>query len=114
MRYKGHTLGSLYENDATSVVFGAISEVKNDLSYQAKFRWLQLNKDNNDKAPDNPLIGNTLTPIAEDMLMLSSKVQYSYENWRFTLGGNISRSTYVNDIEDDNNVDVFINIEHNL
>lgn len=114
MRYKGHTLGSLYENDATSVVFGAISEVKNDFSYQAKFRWLQLNKDNNDKAPDNPLIGNTLTPIAEDMLMLSSKVQYSYENWRFTLGGNISRSTYVNDIEDDNNVDFFINIEHNL
>lgn len=128
MRYKGRNLGNLYENDATSWVVGAISQVKNDLSFQVKLRWLALNQDNSDKAPKyltdsdgelvfNPKsnnVGNTLTKVAKDMVMLSGKAQYSYRNWRFTLGGNISKSSYTNDIENDNDVSVFINIEHNL
>lgn len=114
MRYQGRVIGSLYENDATSWVFGAISQVKNNLSYQFKFRKLTLNQDNSDKAPDNPIIGNTLTPIAQDMLMLSGKAQYSYKNWRFTLGGQVSQSSYVNDIEDKDSANIFVNVEYNL
>ena len=114
MRYNGRTIGSLYENDATSVVFGAISQAKDNLAFQTKFRWLQLNKDNHDKAPDDDLIGNTLTPIAENMLMLSGKVRYSYRNWRFTTGANISRSSYDNDIKDDSDANIYLNIEWNI
>ncbi|MFD2167940.1 capsule assembly Wzi family protein [Thalassotalea euphylliae] len=114
MRYNGRTIGSLYENDATSVVFGAISQVQNNLAFETKFRWLQLNKDNSDKAPEDPLIGNTLTPIAENMLMLSGKIQYSYQRWRYTFGGSISESTFDNDIDDDTDMTLFVNIEYNL
>jgi len=114
MRYKGRVVGNIYENDATSVVLGAISQVKNDLSFQTKLRWLQLNKDNSDKAPNDPQIGNTLTPIAEDMLMLSGKIQYSYKNWRYTLGTSYSKSTFDNDTKDNSDVNLYLNIELNL
>ncbi|REL36487.1 capsule assembly Wzi family protein [Thalassotalea euphylliae] len=114
VRYKGRVLGNLYENDATSIVFGAISQVNNDLGYQFKLRWLELNQDNNDKAPNNPLIGNTLTPIAEDVVMLSGKVQYSYQNWRFTLDADVSQSSFENDIDDDTDANLSVNIEFML
>ncbi|NMP32242.1 capsule assembly Wzi family protein [Thalassotalea sp. M1531] len=114
MRYNGRTIGSLYESDATSVVFGGISQVKDNIGYQLKLRWLQLNKDNSDKAPENPLIGNTLTPIAEDLLELSGKVQYSYKNWRYMLGASFSESTFENDIKDDTDINIFFNVEYNL
>ena len=114
MRYNGRVIGNLYENDATSVVFGAISQVKDDLAFQTKFRWLQLNKDNSDKAPQNPQVGNTVTPIAENMLMLSGKVQYSYRNWRFTTGANYSESSFDNDLDDKSELNVFLNIELNI
>ena len=114
MRYKGRTIGSLYENDTTSFVLGAISQVQNDIGYQLKLRWLELNQDNNDKAPNNPLIGNTLTTVAEDMVELSGKVQYSYRNWRYTLGASYSKSTFDSAIDDDTDINLYMNIEYNL
>jgi len=114
MRYKGRNIGNLYENDATTLVLGLVSQENSNISYEFKLRWLQLNKDNHDKAPDNPLIGNTLTPIAENMLMFSGKAQYSYKNWRYTFGSNLSESSYDNDINNKSNINVFLNIEYNL
>lgn len=114
MRYKGRSIGNLYENDAKSLVLGLISQADNNTNYEFKFRWLQLNYDNHDKAPTDPLIGNTLTPIAEDMLMLSGKVQHSYKRWRYTLGTDISQSTFVNDIRDDSEINLYVNIEYKL
>jgi hypothetical protein len=114
MRYKGRNIGNLYENDATSLVFGLVSQENSDINYEFKFRWLQLNKDNHDKAPNNPLIGNTLTPIAEDMLMLSGKAQYSYKNWRYTFGTKLSESKYDNDISTKTDINVSLTIEYNL
>ena len=114
MHYKGRTIGSLYDNDATTLVLGLVSQENSNTNFEFKLRWLQLNKDNHDKAPDNPLIGNTLTPIAENMLMLSGKAQYSYKNWRYTLGTRLSESTYDNDIDKKNEINVFLNVEYNL
>ncbi|WP_448211276.1 capsule assembly Wzi family protein [Colwellia sp. MEBiC06753] len=114
MRYNGKTVASLYDNDAVSVVLGAISQVQNNLAYQVKFRWLQLNKDNSDRAPDNPIIGNPLTSTPEDMLMLSGKAQYNYKQWRFTLGGSASRSEYNPGIDSDSDFTIFGSVEYNL
>jgi len=114
MRYQQRSIGSIYENDATSVVLGVVSQSNSNTQYEFKLRWLQLNKDNHDKDPDNNFVGNTLTPIAEDMLMISTKVQHSYRNWRYTLGGDISQSTFDNSNEKDNNINVFFTIEYNL
>ena len=114
MRYKGRTLGNIYESDASSFVLGLVSQVHKDSSLEVKLRWLELNKDNHDKAPDNPLIGNTLTPIAEDMLMFSGKYQRSYKNWRYTIGTDISKSDFDNNKSSKNDVNAYINIEYNL
>lgn len=114
MRYNGRSIGSIYENDATTAVLGFISQGQKNTNFEFKLRWLQLNKDNSDRALGNSLIGNTVTEIAEDVLMISAKAQHSYRNWRFTLGGDISQSSFDNDIKNNNNLNVFVNVEYNL
>lgn len=114
MRYKKRNIASIYDNDARTGTLGMISQVEDNTSFEFKFRWLQLNLDNSDKAPGNDQIGNTVTEIAENMLMLSGKVQHSYRNWRYTFGSHISKSQFDNDIDDDHDIDVFLNIEYKM
>lgn len=114
LRYNKRSIANLYDNDATSVVLGASTLSSSNTQIEAKVRWLQLNKDNADKGPDNPIIGNTLTSIAEDMIMVSAKIQHSYKNWRFTVGSDISRSTFENALKDQTDANVFAQIEYNL
>jgi len=114
MRFEGRTLGSLYDNDAKSIVLGAISQLNTNTRLTTKFRYLDLNYDNNDKAPDDPIIGNPLTSIAEEMLMLSSSVQHNYKNWRFTLGADISQSTFKDDLDKETDINASFTVEYNL
>ncbi|WP_206483716.1 capsule assembly Wzi family protein [Thalassotalea sp. G2M2-11] len=114
MRYQSRTVSSLYDNDASSLVLGAISQSNKNTQYEYKMRWLQLNQDNQDKAPENPFIGNPLTPVAEDMVMFSAKVQHSYRNWRFTLGTDLSRSKFHEVTANKTTVNAFAKVEYNL
>lgn len=114
MRYKARSIGSSYENDASTYVLGMISQGSGETNYEFKFRWLQLNKDNSDRALGNEKIGNTVTEIAENVLMLSSKVQHNYRNWRFTAGADISQSEFDNDISKQNDIVGYLSIEYNL
>ncbi len=114
MRYQQRTLGNLYDNDATSVVLGFISSISPNTKVTTKLRLLQLNKDNNDRDPDSNIIGNPLTKIAEDMIMVSTKVQHSYKNWRYTLGLDLSKSTFDNDIAAKKQANMFVKVEYNL
>lgn len=114
MRYQQRTLGNLYDNDATSIVLGFITSISQDTKMTTKFRHLQLNKDNNDKAPNNPIIGNPLTKIAEDVLMVSTKIQHSYRNWRYTAGIDLSKSTFDYLNKNKNNANLFFKVEYNL
>jgi len=114
MRYNQRTIGSLYDNDANNIVLGLISTIDPNTHITLKLRKLLLNKDNVDKAPDNPIIGNPLTKVSEEVLMISTKVQHSYKNWRFTLGGDYSRSTFIDNSKNKNRANLYLNIEHNL
>lgn len=114
MRFEGRTLGSLYDNDAKSVVVGGISQINTNTRLTTKFRYLDLNYDNSDIAPDNPIIGNPLTSIAEQMVMASASVQHSYKNWRFTLGTDISHSRYENNIDSETDFNAALTVEYNL
>jgi hypothetical protein len=114
VRYQGRSIGNIYENDAKTIVLGLVSQADNNINYELKVRWLQLNYDNHDKAPDNPLVGNTLTPIAEDMLMLSAKAQHSYKRWRYTLGTDISQSSFENNVHNDREINLYLNVEYKL
>ena len=114
MRYKGRTIGSTYENDAKTYVLGAISQLDINTRLTAKVRYLDLNYDNQDKAPDNPIIGNTVTSIAEQVWMLSSSVRHDYKNWRFTLATDISHSTFENNVDDETDFNASFMVEYNL
>jgi hypothetical protein len=114
MRYKGRSIGSSYENDASTIVLGMIAQGSSETNYEFKFRWLQLNKDNSDRAPNNAQIGNTVTEIAENVLMLSGKVQHNYKNWRFTIGTDVSQSKFDNDIKTEIDIIGYFNIQYNL
>ena len=114
MRYNGRSIGSTYDNDSKTYILGAISQLDVNTRLTAKVRYLDLNYDNQDKAPNNPIIGNTVTPIAEQVWMISSSVQHDYKNWRFTLSGDISQSTFKNDIDDETEFNASFMVEYNL
>jgi len=114
MRYNGRTIGSTYDNDAKTYVLGAISQLNTNTRLTTKLRYLDLNYDNSDKAPNNPIIGNPVTSIAEKIWMISSSVQHDYKNWRFTLSGDISQSSFENNIDNETEFNAAIQIDYNL
>ena len=95
MRFNQRVIANIYDNDARTYVLGVISQINRTSNWQAKIRYLQLNQDNSDKGPGNPLIGNTLTEIAEDMFMLSGKYQWQSKQWLYSIGSQVSQSTFV-------------------
>ena len=114
MRYNGRTVGSTYENDAKTYVLGTISQLSINTRLTAKLRYLDLNYDNRDKAPNNSIIGNTVTSIAEQVWMVSSSLQHDYRNWRFILSGDISQSSFENNIDDKTAFNAALQVEYNL
>jgi len=95
MRFNRRVIANIYENDARAYVLGFISQINKTSNWQAKLRYLQLNQDDRDVAPGDPLVGNTLTEIAEDMMMLSGKYQWQSKQWTYSIGSQLSRSTFV-------------------
>jgi hypothetical protein len=114
MRYQQRTLGNLYDNDARSVVLGLFSTVTENTHLSTKLRWLQLNQDDHDKAPLSPIIGNPLTKVAENVLMLSLSARHSYKNWRFTLAADVSQSSFQATLSDQQAINLAAQIEHNF
>jgi len=117
MRFHERTLGNLYDNDAKTLVFGTISQLNSNTRMTTKWRYLDLNYDNSDKAPNNPTVGNPLTSIHEKVYMLSTTVQHNYQNWRFTLGADISRSSFpdsANNMENTTDFNGSLTVEYNL
>jgi len=113
MRYNKRSISNLYDNDARTVVLGAISQWDRNTRLTTKLRFLDLNYDNSDKAPNNPLIGNTVTSIAEQVWMISSSVQHDHKNWRFTLSSDISQSSFDHNIDDKTAFNASLQIEYN-
>lgn len=114
MRYYGHTLGSTYDNDAKTYIVGTISQINSNTRHTTKFRYLDLNYDNSDKAPLIPSIGNAVTSIAERVWMLSTSIQHDYKNWRFTFSSEISKSTFENKLDDEKEFNASLQVEYNL
>ena len=114
MRYQQRTIGNLYDNDAKSIILGAIVNLNINTKLEVKIRHLELNADNHDKALYNPIIGNSLTKISEDMIMLSGKLQYSYKNWRFTVSADASQSKFENAPDKENKANIHFKLEYNI
>ncbi len=112
MRYQGRNIGNLYDNDAATVVFGMIAQMRNDTSWQWSLRYAHLNRDNSDAYPGEP-DGNTVTEIAEDLLMLSGKYQRILGRWKVGVGGTASHSSF-RDQPGDDDYTAFLDVEYLL
>lgn len=75
---------------------------------------LDLNYDNSDIAPTNKSIGNSLTEVAEKMIMVSTNIEHEYKNWLISVGGEFSRSTFENDIKDKQQINISLDVEYHL
>ncbi len=115
MRHYGRNLGNLYESDAETIVFGMVSQLNGLESWEFKAKYLDLNNDNSDKYPDDPNKGNTVTKIAEEMLVLSLKYQLHQGKFKYTLGGSINHSRFENENEDDKTEPtLYFNVQYSL
>ena len=114
LRYEARPIGNLYDNDAKTIVIGAISQLQNNTKITTKLRLLDLNYDNSDKAPTNKSIGNSLTEVAEKMIMISTNIEHEYKNWLISVGGEFSRSTFENDIKDKQQINISLDVEYHL
>tara|TARA_R110001583_G_scaffold107898_1_gene256592 strand:+ start:958 stop:2415 length:1458 start_codon:yes stop_codon:yes gene_type:complete len=114
LRYNGRALGNLYDNDAETIVIGAISQLQKNIKITTKLRWLNLNYDNSDLSPNNSIIGNPLTSIAKKTIMLSVNMVHNYKNWEYILGGDFSSSNFKNNINDKRNANIYINVVYRL
>ena len=110
LRYNGRNIGNLYDNDAESWVFGMISQWRNDAYWQWRVRYVDLNRDNSDKFPGQPN-GNTVTEIAEDLLMVSGRYERIFGRWKGAVGGSVSRSDFISR-SGDTDYTAFLEIEY--
>ena len=110
MRYKKRNIGHLYDNDAESIVLGLIGQTENGLKWDTRLRYIQLNQDDSDRYPNDPNKGNTVTKVAEDLLMLSANATKRIDNISYKIGAEFSQSKYTQkDDEYDSNVSFSLN-----
>lgn len=112
MRYKKRNIGHLYDNDAKSIVLGMIGHTTSGIKWDTRLRYVELNKDNSDKYPDDENKGNTVSKIAEDLIMLSANVAKKINNITYKIGTELSQSSFINqDNQYDANISVSINYQ---
>ncbi|WOH39382.1 capsule assembly Wzi family protein [Thalassotalea fonticola] len=115
MRYEGRAIGNLYDNDSETYVLGFVSQLTNLSSWEIKLKYLDLNYDNSDWYPDDPNLGNTVTKVAEEVYMLSIKYQLRQGRFKYTVGGDYSKSSYINeDLKDSSEPNMYFNVEYIL
>lgn len=94
LRFKGRNINSLYDNDAKTIVFGLSSQNYSNQAWDIKFRYLELNKDNSDLFPNDPR-GNSLTEVAEDVLMVSGNYHRHYKRYSYKVSASYSQSDFI-------------------
>lgn len=115
MRYERRMIGHIYENDSKSFVLGFISQLDTLQSWEVKFRYLELNRDNSDKYPNDEHLGNTLTKGAEDVVNVSVKYQKRQGKFKFTLGTELMHSSFeAKELDNTTEPSMYFNIEYAL
>jgi len=94
-RYYGRAIGTTFDNDARIVTIGAIGSTRAMNHWSAKLRVGTLNSDNIDRAPEDPLLGNTVSQVAEELVEM--ELEYQRPMWKgmLSLTTQISHSSYI-------------------
>ncbi|MEN8636791.1 capsule assembly Wzi family protein [Pseudoalteromonas distincta] len=108
-RYNGRTIGSTYDNDTQSIVLTVIGQLSNGDDWQIKLRNIDYNNDNDDKFPNNPDLGNTITKIGYN----SKQVELRYR--QLALGGRVTLGAFAsNNDSAENDTSAFAKYEYNF
>lgn len=105
-RFNQRSIGSTYDNDAKTLSLTLIGRLINKDSWQLKFRKLALNTNNRDRFPNDLLMGNSVSKVAEDLN------QVSFEYNLNTYSGDYTFSIIANDSNlFDRDYNIFVNYE---
>jgi len=105
-RHNQRSIGSTYDNDAKTLSLTLISRLINKDSWMIKFRKLNLNTNNRDRFPNNPLMGNSVSKIADELFQVSFEYLFNTNFGKYTLG------IIANDSEVfDSDYNLFVNYE---
>ena len=112
MRYKNRNIGHLYDNDAESIVLGMLGQTESGIKWDTRLRFVELNKDNSDRFPNDDNKGNTVTKISEDLIMLSGNIAKKINNITYKIGTELSQSSFISqDTQYDANISFGINYQ---
>lgn len=112
MRYKKRSIGSSYDNDATSYVLGFIGQNHLGVDWDLRLRYVKLNQDNSDRFPGMEN-GNTVSEIAENLKMISANVKKSYGHFSYKIGFSYGRSSYI-DLPSNSESNIYLEFERVL
>ncbi|GIU18183.1 MULTISPECIES: capsule assembly Wzi family protein [unclassified Shewanella] len=99
-RYYGKSLGSTYDNDATTLVIGGITQLGGGQNISNKFRWLRLNTDGTDTG--NPSGGNPVSPGEyERVYQFDTSYHRPFYQGTLKVGGTVGYSKYMTSGGDD-------------
>ncbi|QOL26919.1 capsule assembly Wzi family protein [Thalassotalea sp. LPB0316] len=94
MRYKGRIISNLYDSDASTLVTGLIGQNSKGQQWDVRLRYARLNRDDIDRFPGSS-DGNSVTDIAEDLVMLSGNFQDNWQRFTYKVGGSVSHSSFL-------------------
>jgi len=91
-RYYQRSIGSNYDNDAQTLVLTLFSQLENGDQWQLKLRDLSLNTNDRDRYPNNPLLGNGVSKVAEKVKQIDLNYRFMNEHYSIKLGSVYSQS----------------------
>ena len=85
-RFNQRSIGSTYDNDAETISLTIIGRMVNKDSWQFKLRKLELNTNDRDRFPNDALMGNSVSKIAEELTQISFEYHLNTYHGNYTFG----------------------------
>ncbi len=102
-RYLQRSIGSSYDNDAKTITLTAVSRLINGDFWQFKVRKLKLNTNDRDLFPNDSLLGNTVSKVAESADEISFEFHKHFKQSKIMIGMLFQKSTINSELFNDSN-----------
>ncbi|PCI73172.1 MAG: hypothetical protein COB38_01225 [Gammaproteobacteria bacterium] len=111
-RYRQRSIGSTYDNDAETNTITFVGRLINGDSWLIKLKNAKLNTNNRDLYPNDPLLGNSVSKVAETLTQLSFEYHLILDSDRFTFGNTVGESKI--NLETDKHYNFYFKYEYNF
>ncbi len=111
-RYNQRSIGSTYDNDAETNTLTLIGRQVNQNSWLIKLKNSKLNTNDRDRFPNNSLLGNSVSKVAENITQLTFEYHLILDTDRLTLGSTLSQSKI--NLETEKDYNFYLKYEYNF